>query len=281
MREITSRKRVDLNIPIRIIKSYKNSKEEKELLAFAIFVKVNYVDSCIRDVTVKHIMDSCGISFGRAKRILSGIANDGFLFTGNGNKITANSFKDKGIKENRKGQTFYSDYCYKFPIAINSFKNIIKEIPKILIENTINACDRRLLSTKENCNVEITQKQLANSTGISRSYISKITKQMAGYNGTISKEKAKIKFAMGVVNEETVKEFKKATGRRNFIINPNDGSAFYVEACKYSIKDRTETNRFQHVIYDQWLRLKSIACDVATSVTNINIMDTELMSAYS
>ena len=45
-----------LNIPIDIIKRYKASKAEKELLAFAIGIKCLYSNSVLTDVTPYKVM---------------------------------------------------------------------------------------------------------------------------------------------------------------------------------------------------------------------------------
>lgn len=276
----SKKKRVDINIPIRIIEKYNTSKAQKDALAFAICIKSTYENSELRDVTVKRVMQLCRISFKRAKSLISLAQNDDYLFTCIGDKIMVNSFKDKTVKYNRKGQAYHSDYCYKYPVAKNQFRTILKEIRIILIENAINAGERRPLSTKgDNCGVEITQKQMANIVGISRGYVSRITSEMSAERGTIKKNKAKIILAMNTVNEYTIAEFRKKTGKRNFIINPHTGCAYFIKPCTYSIKDRTETSRFKHVIFDQWIRVNSVV--VNSNNLGNDIMDSELMGAYN
>ena len=274
----------NLNIPIRILKEYKHSKASKECLAFAILLKTKYGDSSIKNVTTQKVMNVCHVSFAKAKRLIEYAKSDNKLFTVVENKITVNTFKDKELKYNRKGQSFMSDYCYKLPAKDYTFKEIYKLITIILIENTINASERKSLSTDvKKCGAEITQKQMANSTGVSRSYISKITKTLAKEDNEgisiITKNKAEIKLAMKTVNKDTILEFKKNTGRSKFIYNKKDGSAFYVIACRYNLVCRTETDKFKHVIYNQWNRIKSFSKSLKESAS-ASIMDTELMGAY-
>lgn len=246
-----------VNVPIRLYTKYKGSKEDKEALALAICIKLVYGDSILRGVSVKKLTAIFNMSTYRAKRLINNINNYPELFKFDGNNVIVMSFKDKGIKYNRKSQTYISDYCKKVSNKFKNFDEIYHSIAKTLVEYAINSCERRLLSTsKQLCSVEFTQKNLSNIAGISRSQVSRLTSKMAN-NGEILKEKSQIKIAIHCVNEQTVAEYKQKNRMRNLIINHKDNTAYVVIPCKYSISNRDVTNSFQHVIYNNWTRVKS------------------------
>ena len=250
-----------VNVPIRLYKKYKGSKEDKEALAFAICVKLVYGDSVLRDLSVKKMVSIFHMSTYRAKRIINNLNNYPELFNIVGNRVFVLSFKDKTIKENRKGQKYISDYCKKVSKGFNNFEEIYQSIAKTLVAYAINSGERKLLSTNfsnfsNKCSVEITQQNLSNVSGISRSQVSRVTNKMKK-NGEICKENAQIKLAISCVNDTTISEYRAKNGRKRIIINPNDNSAYTIIPCRYSINKRDLTDSFKHVIYDNWTRLKS------------------------
>ena len=247
-----------VNVPIRLYKKYKGSKEDKEALAFAICVKLVYGDSILRDLSVKKMVSIFHMSTYRAKRIINNLNNYPELFNIVGNRVFVLSFKDKTIKENRKGQKYISDYCKKVSKGFNNFEEIYQSIAKTLVAYAINSGERKLLSTNfsKKCSVEITQKNLSNVSGISRSQVSRLTNKMKK-NGEICKENAQIKLAISCVNDTTMSEYKAKNGRKRLLINTNDNSAYTITPCRYSINKRELTDSFQHVIYDNWTRIKS------------------------
>lgn len=249
-----------VNVPIRLYKKYKGSKEDKEALAFAICVKLVYGDSVLRDLSVKKLVSIFHMSTYRAKRIINNLNNYPELFKIVGSRVFVLSFKDKTIKENRKGQKYISDYCKKVSKGFNNFEEIYQSIAKTLVAYAINSGERKLLSTNfsktKKCSVEITQRNLSNVSGISRSQVSRVTNKMKK-NGEICKENAQIKLAISCVNDTTISEYRAKNGRKRIIINPKDNSAYTIIPCRYSINKRELTDSFQHVIYDNWTRLKS------------------------
>lgn len=249
-----------VNVPIRLYKKYKGSKEDKEALAFAICVKLVYGDSVLRDLSVKKMVSIFHMSTYRAKRIINNLNNYPELFKIVGSRVFVLSFKDKTIKENRKGQKYISDYCKKVSKGFNNFEEIYQSIAKTLVAYAINSGERKLLSTNfsfsKKCSVEITQKNLSNVSGISRSQVSRLTNKMKK-NGEICKENAQIKLAISCVNDTTISEYRAKNGRKRILINTNDNSAYTIIPCRYSINKRELTDSFQHVIYDNWTRLKS------------------------
>lgn len=248
-----------INIPINAKKKYQRNRQQKELFVFAVLLKCRYGNSAMHNVTIKKAQEVCSIGFSKAKRIFAAAREDGNLFSYNGERLTSKSLKSAEVKYNRKGQAYHSDYCQKVVIKKYTFKELYTLIyTEGNVLGIISAQERKSISTVGTKGVELTQRNIANATGLSRGYISKLTKKLAEKD-LISKDGAKIKLAMNVVNKETIAEFQKETGRKNFILNPHDGSGWIVVPCRYSIKDRGITECFKHVIYDQWNRTGSHA----------------------
>jgi Uncharacterized membrane-associated protein/domain len=254
-----------INIPIRLKRAYQADKASKEVFAFAVWIKLTYGDSTLRYHSITNIQKELNIGFQKAKRLLSCASEYPELFSVAGNKITVKSFKDKTEKYNRKGQVYHSDYCQKIEVRKYSFKELYDLLYKTgAIQGLIAGKERRSIYKyiEIQSGVELTQRQISNATGYSRGYVSKLTKKMAN-SGVIRKYPSCFRLAMNVVNEETVSKFKKRTGRTNFIVNPHDGSAWYIMACRYSTNDRKSADSFKHVIYDQWNRITKLPGKIA------------------
>lgn len=133
-----------LNIPIDIIKRYKASKAEKELLAFAIGIKCLYSNSVLTDVTPYKVMKLFHVSHDKAKRLINGALNDSFLFSVKGGSFLANTFKSKEIKRSigRTPFIYTSDYCYKLNKKEYSIRMLVHELNCIMLLCAVNSIDR-------------------------------------------------------------------------------------------------------------------------------------------
>lgn len=255
-----------INIPIRQRKAYQADKASKEAFVFAVWIKLTYGDSTLKDHSITNIQKVLNIGFQKAKRLLSCVSEYPQLFVINDNKITVKSFKDKTVKYNRKGQSYHSDYCQKIEVKEYSFKELYDLLYKTgAIQGLIAGKERRSISKCEGIHfgVELTQRQISTATGYSRGYVSRIIKKMVG-SGVVKKYPSCFRLAMNVVNEETKASFRERTGRTSFIVNPHDGSAWYIIPCRYSTNDRKMSDSFKHVIYDQWNRVSMLSSKSAS-----------------
>lgn len=229
-----------LNIPIDIIKRYKASKAEKELLAFAIGIKCLYSNSVLTDVTPYKVMKLFHVSHDKAKRLINGALNDSFLFSIKGGSFLANTFKSKEIKRSigRTPFIYTSDYCYKLNKKEYSIRMLVHELNCIMLLCAVNSIDRdnfpqsngkpkqkRCALTKD-----LTLRKLGNISGSSKSTAHRLMNEMFR-NGVISKTRAHGEMVIHTVNANTVEEWRKRTGRKHLSITPKteaDGLSFLV-----------------------------------------------------
>lgn len=249
-----------INIPIELLTKYKNTKERKELLAFAIGIKCLHRNSVLLDVSIKKVMTLFHVSNGKAKRLLNDAKNSElFTYSVEHNQLRVNSFKDKTIKTARNGLKYTSDYCYKLEKKPYTIAELCRTINEVLVEYAINAVDRDNFpkgGTRYGSNKALTQKKLGNIAGISRSSVQRLTKRLAD-GGIIRKTRATMKMVISKVNEYTLSAWQRISGLKRVIVNPHDGSGWIVKPCEYSILNRRITDRFQHVIYDHRSRITS------------------------
>ena len=253
-----------VNIPIDLIKGYKGSKDEKELLAFAIGMKLHFKSSCITDVTVAKVQRTFRTSFKKAKSLIETAKVCGlFVYYEKNNSLVARSFKSQEEKTSigRTPFKYHSDYCRKITRNTYTLNQLVAILEETLLLCAVNAVDRDKFtqSKKSHCAAvsDITLRKLGNIAGISKS---KAQRMMKGLHrkGIISKTTPHAVMVIPVVNPCTVAEWQERTGRKHFIYNPKDNSGWVVKPCQYSIMLRDATESFKHVIYDHQKRTEAI-----------------------
>lgn len=279
-----------LNIPIDIIKRYKASKAEKELLAFAIGIKCLYSNSVLTAVTPYKVMKLFHVSHNKAKRLIDEAANDSFLFTVKGNSFIANTFKSKETKKSigRTPFIYTSDYCYKLNKKDYSIRALVRELNRIMLLCAVNSIDRDNFpqsngKPKQNrCALtkDLTLRKLGNISGTSKSTAHRLMNDMYS-SGTLNKTSAHGEMVISSVNSASVEEWRKRTGRKHFIYNHKDRSGWIVIPCSYSIKDRNLTECFKHVIYNHKKRIESAGRSMSANVIYENLFDNPIMDAYN
>lgn len=279
-----------LNIPIVLVKRYKASKAEKELLAFAIGIKCLYSNSVLTNVTPYKVMRLFHVSHDKAKHLIDGARNDSSLFTVTGNNLLVKTFKSKEIKKSR-GRNPYkytSDYCYKLNKKDYSIRVLVRELNRIMLLCAVNSIDRDNFplrsgkpQNKKRCALtkDLTLHKLGNISGVSKSTAHRLMNDMY-QNGIITKTSARGEMVIHSVNAVTVEEWRKRTGRKHFIYNPKDGSGWIVTPCSYSICDRGTTERYKHVIYNYKKRLQASNRRISKSATYANPFDNPVNAAY-
>lgn len=281
-----------LNIPIDIIKRYKATKSDKELLAFSIGIKCMFSNSVITAVTPYKVMNLFHVSHSRAKRLIDEAKSDIGLFTVQGDRITANTFKSKEIKKSigRTPFAYTSDYCYKLHKKEYSIRELVLELNRIILLCAVNSIDRDNFpqsngKPKQNrCALtkDLTLRKLGNISGTSKSTAHRLMNDMYS-SGTLNKTSAHGEMVIPSVNSASVEEWRKRTGKKHFIYNPKDGSGWIVIPCSYSIKDRNLTERFKHVIYNHKKRVGADGYSRSMSVKTVYTtpFDNPVMDAYN
>lgn len=260
-----------INIPTELIKKYKGSKQSLELFAFAVCIKMLHTNSVLTNVSNRKVAALLHISRAKAKRILDQAkASDLFKFNQKTNSLLVVSFKDKNIKVSTNGRRKYiSDYCFSPSVMggcvlskdnkpleyrLQAIYNILRES---LIANAINSEDRNDSASRDISvrKTALTQQKLSNIAGMKRTSLRNALKRMK-QSGRIVVTAAVPMCVISSVNTESVKEWRKSSGRKYFIYNPNDNSGWIVKPSEYSISDRSYTECFRHVIYSHKNRVQ-------------------------
>ena len=266
-----------INIPTELIKKYKGSKQQLELFAFAVCIKMLHTNSVLTNASLNKIAATFHVSKRKAMQLLEQAKSDDlFDYNPTAKTIRIKSFKSNEMKQanTKRLQEYCSDYCFSPHISMGSalikdgkpveYKlqavcNILREA---LIANAINSDDRNK-STRESGvrkHTELTQQKLANIAGMKRTSLRNALKRMK-QAGRIAVTTAVAMCVISSVNAQSVQEWREKSGRNNFIYNPNDNSGRIVKPSEYSISDRDYTDCFRHVIYTHKKRVefKSVA----------------------
>lgn len=255
-----------LNIPMELIKRYKESKEDKLLFAFATGIKCNHRSSSLIDATPEKVMSVFGTDRKTAEMLIDKAKkSDLFVYYEKGNQLVVKSFKSEEEKTS-KGRTSFkyrSDYCRKIERKPYKLKQLVKILSLTLLFNAVNAIDRDNFpqrsdnfKTRYATEKGLSVRKLAGITGMSKSavhrHIAKLVEE-----GVISKTSAHAEMVIPVVNKQTATEWSSLSGGRPFIINPKDNSGWIIHPCEYSIYDRSITESFKHVIYTHKNRVET------------------------
>lgn len=245
-----------LNVPKQLLRCYADTKRRKELFAFAVWLKMAHESSVAWNVNSKTLRYQLHIGKVKAERIYADARENTELFTfyEYKNSVKANSFRDKTDKTNRRGQTYHSDTCYKFPIKKDyKLREIYDLINEFLATDPINAQERNdCLSCRVRRNgansSTLTLKQISCCTRMSKSSTHRIMKRLKSKD-IVDKKPSKVFCAANLNEAEDIRSSLQRAGRKAFSFIRN-GLGYIITPCSYSIKSREWSNRFQHVIYD-------------------------------
>lgn len=261
-----------LNIPIDLIKDNKASKSRKELLAFAIGIKCLHSNSVLTDVSTVKIMKLFHVSHAKAKRLLDEAKESAlFSYDPTFNQLKVKSFKDKSYKVSKTGVRYISDYCYKLDVKDYSIGELCHTLTKILLMNAIHAVqlDKLLKSGDKFVNTScaypkgLNVRKLASVAGIGLSSASRMLKEMWQCE-QIDRTRCHAKLVISCVNEQTIKEWNKATANKKFFHNRKDNTGWVFMPSEYSLRD--SSYKFVHVIYNHNKRYTSNQCKYMNAV---------------
>lgn len=247
----------NLNVPKQLLKRYADTKRSKELFAFAIWLKMAHESSVAWNINANTLRYQLHIGKTKAERLYADARENTELFTfyDYKNAVRANSFRDKTGKTNRRGQTYHSDECYKFPIKKDyKLREIYNLINEFLATDPINAQERndclscRVRNHRGANSSTLTLRQLACNTRMSKSSTHLIMKRLQKKE-VISKKPSRLYCVANLNEAEDIKTTLQRSGRKAFSFIRN-GLGYILVPCSYSIKSRAWSERFKHVIYD-------------------------------
>lgn len=264
-----------LNVPIELIKRYKESKARKELLAFAIGIKCLYSNSVLTEVSAVKVMKLFHVSHSRANRLIEEAKNSSlFSFDPTFNQLRVNTFKDKSYKVSKTGVRYISDYCYKLDVKEYSIGELCHTLTKILMLNAIHAVQLDKLLKSGNKVIErpcayskgLNLRKLASIAGVSLATASRTINEMWKCN-QIERTRCHATLVISSVNEYTIEEWKKKSGGRKFFCNPKDNTGWLFMPAEYTLKDSSP--RFVHVIYDHNKRRTCNECKYMSEIDRL------------
>lgn len=241
----------NVNVWLEIIKRYSVNKEHKELLAVAVMFHLWRSNGVVWNVTYRNLMSWLHIGKPKAKRIIRQMQEDKFLFSCNGSKISARSFRDKTRKKTRKGRNWSGAICACFKAnreyTLKSLYNIINDI---LTLSCIKATVGKTISSINDPvhpRAFLTCRSLAKVIGMGRSSVVRITNRLKE-ESTIIKDPGR---NFLVLNMEHAKEIECALHYLGYrTISFQKGSyAYIVVPCGYAINDPEAYRSIRHKIY--------------------------------
>lgn len=250
-----------INVPLRLLDDVKENKLRCQLLAMSICIKCRYKDSLFRNVSIKAIQELLHCGFCTAKMLLTEAKKSSiFKYNATTNNLLAKNFKKKYTKKttNRHGADIYTMYSVKVDIKNYTLRSLVKEFRKILFESPINAAERKdgfICNGKKKTttsfipNLPLTQKRQTKRIGAkSRMTTYRIAKELEAEK-RISIERAKFKLVSVCSSDEAMNV--ESNGKNKTLVYDNlRGIVYSIVPNKYRIAERSETERFCHIIFN-------------------------------
>ena len=240
-----------INVTLELLNRFSSSKRAKELLAAAIWMKMQHSNSVIWNVTENRLRKQLHIGKDKAGRIIRDM-KDSDLFSVSGNTVIVSSFRDHTTKTTKKGKTYQGAMVCKFEVREYSLKELYNIINEKLFEFQICAAEQKDCLLKEQDQPSsakgkaITLKQFEAAIKMKSGSVSRIKKRLIARDA-ISSTLAE-KHSFDARNEEERTRTLRRTGKRKADYRIGD-LCFVVLPCSYSIKDRKVSESFRHLIY--------------------------------
>lgn len=224
----------------------------KELLALAVWMKMQHSNSVIWNVTSSKLRKQLHIGKDKADRLIRDM-KDSDLFSVNGSIVVVSSFRDCTTKWTRKGRVYHGAMVCKFEVGEYSLKELYNLINEKLFEFQICAAEHKDCCVKEHNQTSssakgkaITFKQFQKALSMGSGSVSRIKKRLI-QSEKISSTVMEL-HSFDLRNEEEKKRILQRTGKQkeNFTIGD---LGFVVLPCSYSIEDRGVSDGFRHLIY--------------------------------
>lgn len=241
-----------INVTIELLKAYSSTKRMKELLALAIWFKMQHSNSVIWNITTFKLRKGLHIGKVKAERLIQDM-KDSDLFSVEGNKVVVSSFRDHTTKWTKKGRGYRGAMVCKFEVREYTMKELYNLINEKLFVYPICAAEYKDCCMKASDDGKIGAKgkaitigQFQEAINMSAGATSDLKKRLIA-EGKISSSLAE-KHSFDVRNEDETRKVMARTGKKkaDFIIGT---LGFVVLACSYSIADRMVSDGFRYLIY--------------------------------
>jgi hypothetical protein len=255
--------RGNINIPLKLLQQHCKSKRDKEILAFAIGMKMLYRSSAMTQVTRRKVASVFHIGSAKAGRLIHTAYESG-LFRHDGRILTAVCVKDRIVKYAKNGFMYTSDMCVKFrkqdfQEENFSLKNIVRKIDEVLILQPINYHEERE-SDSFRCTYKRTPcyagapysssyRKLGQHAGLSRYSARRVVKRLEAEK-KLEVHSFRLTYVLPVCTVESLHDYFKTHHKCSIIVNPNDGTGWMKEPTNYRIIDRDVETMYRHVIWN-------------------------------
>lgn len=257
-----------LNVTLELLGRFSSSKRIKELLAVAIWMKMQHNNSVVWNVSCSRLRKDLKVGATKAKRLIQDM-KDCDLFSVDGGIVTVSSFRDHTIKWTRKGHAYKGAMVCKFEVREYSLKELYNLINEKLYEFQICAAEHKDCLLKERKNSvsakghAITTKQFGKALRMSAGSVSMIKKRLVA-GGKINSTLAE-KHSFDMRNGAETRRVLERTGKQKPDFTLGDWG-FVVLSCRYTIVDRRVSNGFKHLVYgkqkDKALQKEATVCCV-------------------
>lgn len=223
----------------------------KELLAVAIWMKMQHSNSVVWNVTASKLRKQLGIGKAKADRLIRDM-KDSDLFSVNGNIVVVSSFRDKTAKITRKGTIYRGAMVCRFEAREYSLKELYNLINEKLFEFQVCAAEYKdclKCSTKKGIGAKyhaITTIQFGMALNMGSGSVSRIKKRLVAERKIDSTYAQKHSFDMRNELERDRTLLRTGKSKEDFIIGD---LGFVVLPCSYSLKDLGVSESFKHLIY--------------------------------
>ncbi len=241
-----------INVTLELLHKYSSSKSAKELLATAIWMKMQHSNSVIWNITKNRLRKQLHIGKNKAERIIRDMKSDS-LFTVTDDKVTVSTFRDHTIKFTRKGRTYCGAMVCRFEVKDYTLKELYNLINEKLFEFQICAAAHKDCFLKEHLKRPtgakghaVTIKQFEEAINMSTGSVVTIKKRLVE-KGKISSTPAE-KHSFDKRNDKEKESVLRRTGKQKETFSVGD-LGFVVLPCCYSVEDRKVTEGFCHLIY--------------------------------
>lgn len=236
---------------MELLHRYSSSKSMKELLATAIWMKMQHSNSVVWNVSATRLRKELHIGKDKSRRLIRDM-RDNDLFSVTGNNVMVSTFRDHTIRWTRKGRVYRGAMVCMFEVKDYTLKELYNLINERLFEFQICAAEHKdclLKEHKEPVGAKghaITSKQFGKAINMSVGSVTTIKKRLVG-RGRISSTPAE-KHSFDKRNVDERKRVLQRTGKQKEDFSVGD-FGFVVLPCSYSIEDRRVSDGFRHLIY--------------------------------
>lgn len=240
-----------INVTIELLRTFSSSKRMKELLAVAVWMKMQHSNGVMWGVSAYRLKKELHIGKDKARRLVSDM-RDCSLFAVDGDKVRVATFRDRTAKRTRQGRVYRGAMVCRFAVADYTLKELYNIINDKLFEFVVCAAVHKDCSVKGHESAisakgaAVTMRRFGKAVGMSIGSVAAIKRRTVGA-GRICSTMAE-KYSFDVRNEDEMRTVLRRTGKREADwMKGNLG--FVVLPCFYAVVDRQVSDSFRHVIW--------------------------------